>query len=88
MYPETVLSPALLGALPVIEDEAGSYGYTSEDRHMVKAFRAGRSPEETFNDGVEVIRMIMGLYKSAELGCTVTFPDADLRHYVPPSVRG
>ena len=75
------------GLMPVIEDEAGSYGYTSEDRHMVDAFRAGRLPNETFDDGVEVIRMIMGLYKSAELGCTVTFPDADLMHYVPPSVR-
>jgi predicted dehydrogenase len=73
--------------MPVIEDEPGSYGYTSEDRHMVDAFRAGRSPTETFSDGVEVVRMIMGLYKSAELGCTVTFPDADLMHYVPQSAR-
>jgi hypothetical protein len=75
------------GLMPVIEDEPGSYGYTSEDRHMVDAFRAGRSPRETFSDGVEVVRMIMGLYKSAELGCTVTFPDADLMLYVPKSAR-
>jgi predicted dehydrogenase len=76
------------GLMPVIEDEAGSYGYTSEDRHMVDAFRAGRSPKETFHDGVEVVRMIMGLYKSAELGCTVAFPDPDLMRYVPQPIRG
>ena len=75
------------GLMPVVEDEAGSYGYTSENRHMVDAFRAGRAPRETFLDGVEVVRMIMGLYKSAELGRTVTFPDESLAHYVPQPAR-
>ena len=75
------------GSMPVIEDEAGTYGYTLENRHMVNAFRAGTQPLETFHDGVEVVRVIMALYKSAELGRTVTFPDSDLLDYVPRVAR-
>ena len=29
------------GLMPVLEDEAATYGYTLEDRHMVEAFRKG-----------------------------------------------
>lgn len=75
------------GLMPVIEDEAGTYGYTLENRHMVDSFRAGRPPMETFFDGVEVTRIIMGLYKSAEIGRVVNFPDAELEHYVPEAAR-
>ena len=42
------------GSMPVIEDEAGTYGYTLENRHMVNAFRAGTQPLETFHDGIEL----------------------------------
>ena len=75
------------GLMPIIEDEAGIYGYTSENRHMVDCFRHGRTPIETFHDGVEVVRMVMGLYKSAELGRVVRFPDDDLETYVPVPAR-
>ena len=75
------------GLMPVIEDEAGTYGYTAENRHMVDAFRARLAPRETFEDGVEVVRLIMGLYKSAELQRTVHFPDPDLVDYVPEPAR-
>ena len=27
--------------MPVLDDEAGIYGYTLENRHFVEAFRAG-----------------------------------------------
>ena len=50
--------------IPVIEDEAGIYGYTDENRHMVEAFRSGENPAETFQDGVGVMEMLMGLYPS------------------------
>ena len=36
------------GLMPVLEDEAGVYGYTDVNRHMVETFRAGRMPDETF----------------------------------------
>ena len=73
--------------MPVVEDEAGIYGYTDENRHMVEAFRLGASPAETFDDGVGVMEMLMGLYRSAELGRTVQFPDPELEHYVPLVAR-
>ena len=75
------------GLMPVVEDEAGIYGYTDENRHMVEAFRRGLSPAESFHDGVGVMEMLMGLYRSAELGQTVHFPDLQLEHYVPLVAR-
>lgn len=75
------------GLMPVLEDEAGVYGYTDENRHMVEAFRKGQRPLETFEDGVAVIEMLMALYRSAELGQTVHLPAPELEDYVPPVAR-
>jgi predicted dehydrogenase len=76
------------GLLPVLEDEAATYGYTAENRHMVEAFRKGVAPLETFRDGVAVVEMLMALYRSAELGRTITLPDDDLATYRPAPARG
>ena len=76
------------GLMPVLEDEAATYGYTLEDRHMVEAFRKGEAPIETFHDGVAVVEMLMALYRSAETGSTVHLPDDELETYVPPVARG
>ncbi len=76
------------GLMPVLEDEAGIYGYTAENRHMVEVFRKGERPSETFHAGVAVVEMLMALYRSAELGRTVDLPDEELRDYVPPVARG
>ena len=75
------------GWMPVLEDEAGTYGYTAENRHMVECFRARRRPIETFADGVAVVEMLMALYRSAELGRTLTFPDPELETYIPVASR-
>ncbi len=74
--------------MPIVEDEAAIYGYIGENRHMVECFRHGTTPIETFEDGVEVVKMVMGLYKSAETGQTVRFPDESLETYVPVPARG
>jgi predicted dehydrogenase len=76
------------GLMPILEDEAATYGYTLEDRHMVGAFREGKEPLETFRDGVAVVEMLMALYRSAETGSTVYLPDDELETYVPPVARG
>jgi predicted dehydrogenase len=76
------------GLMPVLEDEAATYGYTLEDRHMVDAFRRGEEPLETFRDGVAVVEMLMALYRSAETGSTVYLPDDGLETYIPPVARG
>lgn len=75
------------GLMPVVEDEAAVYGYTLENRHMVEAFLQGRKPMETFEDGVAVVEMLMAVYRSAEIGQTVTFPSPELETYVPPVAR-
>lgn len=75
------------GLMPVLEDEAGVYGYTDENRHMVECFRKGRKPLETFEDGLAVVEMLMGLYRSAEINATLKFPAPELEHYVPVVAR-
>ena len=75
------------GLMPVLEDEAGVYGYTDENRHMVECFRNGQTPSETFEDGLAVVQMLMGLYYSAEVGKTVLFPAQELEDYVPLVAR-
>ncbi|WFE89877.1 Gfo/Idh/MocA family oxidoreductase [Roseibium porphyridii] len=75
------------GLMPVLEDEAGVYGYTDENRHMVDRFRKGLKPDETFEDGLAVVQMLIGLYRSAEIGQTVTFPAEELENYVPVVAR-
>lgn len=75
------------GLMPVLEDEAGVYGYTDENRHMVECFRKGVKPLETFEDGLAVVEILMGLYRSAEIGATLTFPAPELEDYVPVVAR-
>ncbi len=75
------------GLMPVIADEPAKYGYTAENRHMVQAFLAGRTPDETWHDGIAVTEVLMACYKSAEDGRTVTFP-AELGDFVPAVARG
>jgi predicted dehydrogenase len=76
------------GLMPVLEDEALTYGYTLEDRHMVEVFRRRQPPLETFHDGVAVVEMLMALYRSAETGTTLYLPAEELEEYVPPVARG
>ena len=75
------------GLMPVIEDEAATYGYVHENRHFVEAFRRGEMPEENFSSGADVVAMLMALYRSAELGRTVRFDEPGLLEYVPQVVR-
>jgi predicted dehydrogenase len=76
------------GLMPVISDEASTYGYTPENRHMVECFLSGRRPDETWDDGLEVTRVLMACYLSAERGATVRFPDPELETFIPAVARG
>jgi predicted dehydrogenase len=76
------------GLMPVLSDEEAEYGYVAENRHMVEAFRAGRRPDENFDDGVAVADLLMAAYMSAEQGRTVPFPPPGLEEFVPAVARG
>ena len=54
---------------------------------MVECFRKGETPLETFHDGLAVVEMLIGLYRSAETGQTINFPAPELEDYVPPVAR-
>ncbi len=75
------------GLMPVLENEEDVYGYTDENRHMVDCFRKQTTPLETFEDGVAVVEILMALYRSAEIGQTVSYPFDDLIDYVPVVAR-
>ncbi len=70
--------------MPVEEVE---YGYVAEDRHMVQRFLDGKSPALTFQDGLEVTKLLMACYMSAERGQRVSFPIDGLDDYIPVTAR-
>ncbi len=76
------------GLMPVVAGEAAAYGYEAENRHFVRAFLRGERPALTFDDGVEVVRMLMTAYMSAEQGRTLPFPPHGLDTFVPAVARG
>ena len=76
------------GLMPLIEDEALTYGYTHENRHMVDAFRSSTTPLENISDGLEVSRLLMAAYLSAETGDTVKLAETNLDDFVPQVAQG
>jgi len=76
------------GLMPVVSNEAATYGYENEDRHFVRAFLGLEEPMLTFDDGVEVMKILMTAYKSAELGKTLAFAPRGIEKFVPAVARG
>ena len=76
------------GAMPVVSNEAEVYGYTAENRHMVESFLEGKRPEENFDDGLDVTRLLMAAYMSAEQGKTIRLPNPDIDTFIPAVARG
>ena len=76
------------GGMPVVSNEAEVYGYTAENRHMVESFLAGNRPEENFDDGLDVTRLLMAAYMSAEQGKTIKLPNKDIETFIPAVARG
>jgi len=76
------------GSMPVVSNEAEVYGYTAENRHMVESFLAGKRPEENFDDGLDVTRLLMAAYMSAEQGKTIQLPNTAIETFIPAVARG
>jgi predicted dehydrogenase len=76
------------GLMPVVADEAVMYGYEAENRHFTKAFLRGETPALTFDDGVEVMEILMTSYMSAEAERTLPFRPEGLDDFVPAVAKG
>jgi predicted dehydrogenase len=79
---------AEMGLMPVVPSEAAAYGYEAEDRHFVRVFLGKEEPLLTFDDGLEVVKVLMTAYQSAEQGKTLDFPPAGIEDFVPAVARG
>jgi predicted dehydrogenase len=76
------------GLMPVVADEPAAYGYEAEDRHFVRAFLGKEPARLTFDDGLEVVKLLMTAYQSAEQGKTLDFPPDGLEGFVPAVAQG
>jgi predicted dehydrogenase len=76
------------GSMPIVSNEPEVYGYTAENRHMVECFLAGIRPEENFDDGLDVTRLLMAAYMSAEKEKTIKLPNNDIETFIPAVARG
>ena len=74
--------------MPVVANEAMAYGYEAENRHFVRAFLGKEKPLLTFDDGLEVVKVLMAAYQSAEQGRTIDFQAADLDDFIPDVAQG
>lgn len=79
---------AEMGQMPVVANEPAAYGYEAEDRHFVRVFLGKEAPLLTFDDGLEVVKMLMTAYQSAEEGKTLDFPPKGIDEFVPAVARG
>ena len=66
------------GGMPVVPAEPVAYGYEAEDRHFARVFLGLEEPRLTFADGLDVVKMLMTAYQSAEQGRTIDYPGAHL----------
>ncbi len=79
---------AEVGLMPVVASEAAAYGYEAENRHFVQAFLHRTRPAYTFDDGVDVVRLLMCAYMSAEQERTLSYPPPGLDTFVPQVAQG
>jgi len=79
---------AEIGQMPVVANEAAAYGYEAEDRHFVRVFLGKEEPLLTFDDGLEVVQMLMTAYRSAEEGRTVDFSPKEIASFIPAVAKG
>lgn len=76
------------GLMPVLSREELVYGYVDEDRYMTECFLDGRQPEESFEDGLFIVKLISACYMAAEKGEKLKFPPEGLDDFVPQVGKG
>ena len=75
------------GLIPVLSDDASSYGYIRENQQFTADFLAGVQPRESLRNGVEIVELMMACYLAAEQRTTVELP-TDLSEFVPQVAAG
>ena len=80
------------GLLAIQPNEPDLYGYTDENIDAAQAFRAGHDAMLNFEYGLEIVRLTMAAYLSAEEGRVVDLTDPGtndrLETYVPKIQQG
>ena len=76
------------GQMPVVVNEAIAYGYEAENRHFVRAVLGKEKPALTWHDGLDVVKLLMTAYMSAEQGKTIEFPPRNIDKFVPQVAQG
>jgi predicted dehydrogenase len=79
---------AEMGLMPVVAQEAVAYGYEAENRHFVRAFLGKEKARLTFDDGLEVVKVLMTAYRSAEQHKTLAFPSRGIERFIPKVAKG
>jgi predicted dehydrogenase len=85
-------STASRGLLAVQYNEADLYGYVDENRDAAKSFLAGKDALLPFSYGLEITKLVMASYLSAERGREIDLTDpkiqAELETFVPLVQQG
>lgn len=85
-------STATRGLLAVQPNEADLYGYTDENIDAIASIRENRPPLLDWEYGLEIVRLTMAAYMSAERGAVVDLTDkktlAELETYIPLIQQG
>ena len=55
---------------------------------MVQSFLKGERPSENFDDGLEVTRLLMAAYMSAERDKTIKLPNEEIETFIPAVAKG
>ncbi len=76
------------GVMPVVPEEYAAYGYTNEDKHFVRVFQGKEKPLLTWDDGIEVVKVLMAAYQSAEQEKTLAFPPRGNDNFMPAVAKG
>jgi len=76
------------GLMPVVGSETAEYGYEGENRFFTRCFLDGVQPWLDFHAGLDVTRLLMACYMSAEQEKTIEYPPPDLDRFVPAVARG
>lgn len=76
------------GQMPVVPDESILYGYMNEDRHMVQSFLEGEMPDENWENGLFVVKLLIASYMAAEKGKKLEFPPKGLEDFKPKVAQG